>query len=427
MLLTARRVWVGLWLLATVLACLALWLAVRGDLSVVRLWWDILHWRVGNESWALLQRTLALLPADGSDLYQVVYFEHGIKISYPPSSLLPMHAAAASCSHCSAADLATAFTAIGLLFTMVIPAVMAAELLATAWARRASPGDRTMIVLGVVALCAVYYPLVLANVLGQAQAWLNGLFALAFWGFVRRRHVLSGVAIGVMALVKPYAALLVLWAALRGHRRLSVAALATIVVGVTMSLAVYGLDSHLGYFQMAAVVAERGESLYANQSINGLLNRLFLPQDQIGWVQTAPPPFHPVVAIGTRVALIVGTVIALWWPARTRAAGGWLDFAFVSVVMLIASPIGWEHYYPLLLPLYAMFVADTPETADARPLYLLMASVVLTGVFLGPVARLESRPFSLLQSYQFAGAVLFLATLAHRIHVSGARRPRPAA
>jgi len=427
MLLTARRVWVGLWLLATGLACLALWFAVHRDLSVVRLWWDILHWRVGNESWALLQRTLALLPADGGDLYQVVYFEHGIKLSYPPSALLLMHAAAASCPHCSADDLATAFTAIGLLVTLAIPAVMSNELLASPWARHASRGDRTLIVLGVVALCAVYYPLALANVLGQAQAWLNGLFALAFWGFVGRHHVLSGVAIGVMALVKPYAALLVLWAALRGHRRLAVAAVATMVVGVTLSLALYGLDSHIGYFRMAAIVAERGESLYANQSINGLLNRLFLPQDQIGWVQTAPPPFHPVVAIGSRVALIVGTAIALWWPARTRAVGGWPDFAFVSVVMLVASPIGWEHYYPLLLPMYATLIADMPETADPKSMYLLMASVVLTGVFLGPVARIESRPWSLLQSYQLAGAVLFLAALAHRIRVSGARRPRPAA
>ncbi len=73
MLLTARRVWAGLWLTAALLSCLALGFAVAGDLSVVRLWRNILHWRVGNESWLLLQRALELLPPNGDDLYRVVY------------------------------------------------------------------------------------------------------------------------------------------------------------------------------------------------------------------------------------------------------------------------------------------------------------------------------------------------------------------
>jgi len=196
---------------------------------------------------------------------------------------------------------------------------------------------------------------------------------------------------------------------------------------VAVSLAMYGLDSHLGYLRMASVVSERGESLYANQSINGLLNRLFVAPEQIRWEHTAPPPYHPAVALGTMAALVSGTAIALWWPARTAAAGGWCDLAFASVIMLIASPIAWEHYYPLLLPLYAMFLADMPgRGADRKEVSLLLASTVLTGVFLGPVARIESRPWSMLQSYQLAGAVLFLLALAHRIRVSSAR-PHPSA
>lgn len=426
MLLTARRVWAGLWLVAAGLAGLALWFALGGDLSVVRLWREILHWRVGHESWVLLERALELLPDNGADLYKVVYFEHGIKLSYPPSALLLWQAARAACSQCSANQLSTALTATGLALTTAIPLVMSATLLSAPWAVEASRRDRTLIVLGVVALCGAYYPVALPTVLGQVQAWLNSLFALACWGVIRRRHVLAGVALGLMVLVKPYAALLVLWAALRGHKRLALAAVATVVGGVAVSLSLYGLESHIGYFHMAAVVAERGESLYANQSVNGLLNRLLLSPDQIRWEHTAPPPFHPGVALGTRVTLVAGSVAALWWPARTRAAGGWCDFALVSVVMLVASPIGWEHYYPLLLPLYAMFLADAPGETDRRSLALLLVSVVMTGVFLGPVARIEVRPWTLLQSYQLAGALLFLWALAHRIRQAGAPAVRPA-
>ncbi len=95
--------------------------------------------------------------------------------------------------------------------------------------------------------------------------------------------------------------------------------------------------------------------------------------------------------------------------------------------MLICSPIGWEHYYPMLLPLYAIFLAETPARANRTEIALLLASTLLTGMFLAPVARIESRPWSILQSYQLAGAVLFLMALARRIRVSGARRLQPAA
>ena len=427
MLLTARRVGAGLWLIAALLSCLALGFAVAGDLSVVRLWRHILHWRVGNESWLLLQRALELLPPDGADLYRVVYFEHGIKLSYPPSALLLWQAAASACRQCSAQTLMSTLNAIGLWLTLAIPVVTSAELLGGRWARGASRADRALIVAGVVLLCAAYYPLALANALGQVQAWLNALFAVAFWAFSRQRHIVSGVVLGVMVLVKPYAALLVLWAALRGHRRLVLAALATIGAGLAVSLAIYGVDSHFGYFRMAAVLSERGESMYANQSINGLLNRLFLAPEQIRWEHTAPPPYHPAVAIGTMAALVSGTATAFWWPRRWVAAGTSCDLAFAVVIMLIGSPIGWEHYYAMLLPLYAIFLAETPARADRTEIALVLASTVLTGMFLAPVARIESRPWSILQSYQLAGAVLFLLALARRIRVSGARRLQPAA
>ena len=424
--LSARRVWVGLWATAAVLSLVALAFALQGDLSVVRLWRSILQGRIGNESWLLLQRALELRPANGDDMYRVVYFEHGIKLSYPPSALLLWQAATAACRQCSAETLFAYLNRIGLLLTPAIPVVMSALLLSGSWAREASRRDRLLMVGGVVAICAAYYPLALANTLGQVQAWLNSLFAVAFWGFCRNRHVLAGVAIGLMVLVKPYAVLLVLWAILRGHRQLAMAALGTVAAGVAVALAMYGVDSHLGYVRMASVLSERGESLYANQSFNGLLNRLFLEPHQIRWEHTAPPPYHPAVAIGTMAGLVGGTGLALFWPARTGSAGGWSDLAFVSVVMLIASPIGWEHYYPLLLPLFAMFLASTPAQASRLEIGLLVASTLLTGVFLGPVARIESRHWSILQSYQLAGAAVFLFALTHRIRRPGGGGHQPA-
>lgn len=411
MALTARRVSAALWLLAGLLAVTALARAATGDVSVARLWWDLAHGRVGAESWLLLQRASALVPADGGNLYQPVFFDHGIKLTYPPPALLLMRAAAAICAGCDANTIAAALTAVGLALTLAIPAVAAAILLQGGWARELAGRDRLLLIGGVAALCAVYYPLVLANTLGQVQAWLNGLFALACWAFLRGRRGTAGALIGLMALVKPHGALLVLWAAARGHRRVAGAAFLVLLAGFGLSLYTYGLESHLAYLQVAALVAERGESMYANQSVNGLLNRLLLPPDQLGWSQTLLPPYHPGVAAGTRVALAAGLALALLWPLRTRAAGRWPDFALFSVVTLVVSPIGWEHYYPMLLPLYAMYVADADRLVARPRVRLVTASVVLTGVFIGPLARLDVRPWSLLQSYQLAGALIFLAAL----------------
>jgi hypothetical protein len=427
MALTARRVSAALWLLALLLGAAALAQAASGDLSVARLWWDLAHGRVGAESWRLLERASALVPANGGNLYQPVFFDAGIKLTYPPSALLLMRAAAGGCPSCGPATIASALTVVGIVLTLAIPVVCSALLLRSGWARAASRRDRWLVVGGVCALCAVYYPLVLANTLGQVQAWLNGLFAVACWAFLRGRHATAGAIVGLMALVKPHGALLVLWAAARGHRRLAGAAGAVLAAGLALSVATYGVESHLGYLRLAALVSERGESMYANQSINGLLNRLLLPHDQLGWSQTLLPPYHPGVAAGTRIALIAGLAFALWWPIRTRVAGRWPDFALFSVVTLVASPIGWEHYYPLLLPLYAMYLAD-PDRVVARPHHALVAaSVALTGVFVGALARLDPRPWSLLQSYQLAGALLFLVAIALVIRPPRARGTAPAA
>lgn len=427
MALTARRVSAALWLLAMLLALTALARAATGDLSVARLWWDLAHGRAGAESWLLLERASAVAPAGGGDLYQSVFFDRGIKLTYPPSALLLMRGAAAICSGCGGDTIAAAFTAVGLALTLAIPLVTAAVLLRSDWARGAAAGDRLLLIAGAGALCAVYYPLVLANALGQIQAWLNGLFAVACWTFLRGRHGAAGAILGLMALIKPHGALLVLWAAARGHRRFAGAALLVMLAGIGLSLYVFGLESHLGYVRLAALVAERGESMYANQSINGLLNRLLLPHEQLGWSQTLLPPYHPAVAAGTRAALVAGLTLALLWPLRTRAAGRWPDFALVSAVTLVASPIGWEHYYPLLLPLYAMYLANADGLVARPRLRLIGASVVLTGVFIGPLARLDARPWSLLQSYQLAGALLFLAALVVAIRPSRADAAVPEA
>ena len=259
-----------------------------------------------------------------------------------------------------------------------------------------------------------FYPLVKGYSLGQIQVWIDLIFAVlvaAWW----RWPAVAGGGLGLICLVKPHFALIGVWAVLRRQWRFAGAFAVAALAGLAISVQVYGLRSHVDYARVLVYIADRGEAFYANQSFNGLLNRILFNGENIEWQETAFAPPHPVVQAGAALAAVVLVGAALWLPRRGQRADV-LDLAIVSVTATMVSPVAWEHHYGILLPLFAVTTVDVLRlrpfgryTAAA----LLAAAFVLTGQYFQPLQRLAGTPLNPLQSYVLIGALLLLV-LWHR-------------
>ena len=96
-----------------------------------------------------------------------------------------------------------------------------------------------------------------------------------------------------------------LWALLRREWRFAFACVATGLVGLIGSIAVFGWANHLDYLRVLSHLAERGEAYYPNQSVNGLLNRLMSigePElySNLDWGDGALPAVQPPGLLAAR-------------------------------------------------------------------------------------------------------------------------------
>lgn len=162
----------------------------------------------------------------------------------------------------------------------------------------------------------IYTPLVLAAVIG--------------WLWLERRPTLAGLAIGVVAAVKPN---FLVWPALlflAGHRRPALSALISFAILSALPAGLYGPTV---YRQWAAVIAgDAGRAVFlTNASLAGLLQRL---------------------GLGREAAALLGlaTLLPLALVAWRRKPDVHATSALGLVGGIVASPLAWVHYALLLLP-----------------------------------------------------------------------------
>jgi alpha-1,2-mannosyltransferase len=386
---------------------------------------DVLRGRGCDDSWGIMSVSLEYAKEHhDKPLYSEIFFERKLKFQYPPSSLFAVAGLvwlvgpeAIRTEECEVYDLPTVNDVLGWFF-ILMSAMCAAALLEIGLRRQQVPpasgamvAARFVIVLG---LALTFYPLVKAYTLGQIQNWLNGLFALALLCWVTGWKVPSGVLIGLMALVKPQYGAFMLWALLRREWGFTAALTATGIVGVAGSIMAYGFANHLDYLPVLEFLAERGETYYPNQSVNGLLNRVMVLIDPAHWTSIdfddhAFPPFSPLVSGGTLVASIVLLSAALFRRGNKGDPDRTFDFCTMALSLTMASPIAWEHHYGILLPVFAVLLASS--LGKWPRLVLVAASYVVISNFF-PVANVLAWSYlNFAQSYLLFAALVVLVLL----------------
>lgn len=185
---------------------------------------------------------------------------------------------------------------------------------------------------------ALSQPLIAGTSLGQLHGLVMLGIAAGIWGAVTGRWVVCGIGLGVAVALKVSPVLLVAYLAFRVGRRVVVPATTTVVALCAFAAAVGSPSALVVWIRDVAPSLSGGTRYVRNQSVPALLARL-----------TGSPDIAKQVAlggfrfVGPCVTLVFGCLIVR--ACRRRGAIRPIEMGTLVLVVLLAGPVSWDHYY----------------------------------------------------------------------------------
>ena len=275
-------------------------------------------------------------------------------------------------------------------------------------------------------LLFTFYPVVKAGSLGQMQVWINALFAIAILSYIAGYDVLAGIMLGLMASIKPHYALFIIWGLLRGNKRLAIAMIVTGALGILLGMREFGFAMYVDYLRGLSFVTQHGESVYTNQSFNGLMGRLFSVKypnafNNLIWNGYRYPPYSKWIFSFTQITTIAVSVISLIKTKSQGMEARVADFLLMGLGATLASPIAWEHHYGILFPIFVcrwliLWFGEGPLKNMWMKIAFVTCYLVAANVF--PFVKFTAFSYlNILQSYLFfaaCGVFILLLLIKHQ-------------
>ncbi len=286
----------------------------------------------------------------GHRIYPELFFKKHEKFIYPPTSLFLIEGLNVLDAHGVSAELTWK--------TVLLLAWAGCVLLGALFYRTLRPAASSIELAAIAVLGILFLPFAEALYRGQVQILLTFLWELSALFWMRRRKGTAAFFLALTCAFKPQLAIFVLWGVLRREWRFSAVFITTCIALLSCSIVRFGIANHLDYLAVLSYLSRHGEALWANQSMNGLMNRLLRNGDPVSWSYTAYPPFRPAVYIVSTCFSSVLVVAGLLLPQMLGWSRNIADFLFFGCVAVLMSPISWEHHYgyfffPLVLLLAA--------------------------------------------------------------------------
>ena len=336
-------------------------------------------------------------------IYQKLFFVDHQKFIYPPSSLFLLELVnAAPRVHL------TPETALRTLLLLGWTGI----LVAAVCIYRAVSGSTSMLESACVVLLGILFlPVAEALYRGQVQLLMTCLWGIAILLWLREKPGCAGFVIALTCAFKPQLAVFLIWGLLRRQWRFTLVLTATLGVIAVGSIAHFGLRNNLDYLPLLGYLGRHGEVLWANQSFNGLLNRLLRNGDPVAWQATVYPPYRAgIYLIGTALSAIV-LLVALLLPRLAGWQSTLGDFLFLGCSSVLLSPIAWEHHYAYFYFVIVYLLAGA-GTLPLRDWMLLCACTLAMANRLPPLDHRQRGVGSLAGSYLLYSGIVVLALLA---------------
>ena len=219
---------------------------------------------------------------------------------------------------------------------------------------------RVRVSIAVVALSVlgtlVSAPTMAALVFGQVSPLLALPMTWAWIEARRARWERAAVALGVLASLKLFLGMFLLYFVVQQRRRAVLAFVAAVVIPWAAGIAAFGFDGVRSYLSMLGGVSWAAHVL--NGSVYGVCERI-VRGGPFPWV-VAAVPFAKGLSITLLWLIVIFPIAGLTlWTVRAGDRPGDVDRAFllVTTAALLISPLGWSYYCWLFAgPLIALAV-----------------------------------------------------------------------
>jgi alpha-1,2-mannosyltransferase len=369
----------------------------RSDTASLQIIGHALSSPAGTDSTVYMNMGEAAFRTPGHRIFSDLFFKEHQKFIYPPSSLFLTEMLALG-SHLNVPSQAGlgAILLLGWSGTLVLAVLL----------YRTQRGAVTLVDGAcIVLLGVIFLPLAEGLYRGQVQVVLTCLWGLAVLLWSKSRHGWAGAVLALTCAFKPQMGLFLIWGILRREWRFTWIFFATLTAIEVVSVVHFGWRNSLDYLAVLNYISHHGEALWANQSVNGVMNRVLGNGDAMSWNPTVYPPYRTAVYFVSTAFSLIAVLTGLFIPWR----GGWpattADFLFFGGVATIASPIVWEHHYSIFFFLLIYLLAFSERLTQVR-------WVVLVGCALAMANRLPPLDHHLRGLSSLIGAYLFLAGIA---------------
>jgi len=265
--------------------------------------------------------------------------------------------------------------------------------------------QRRPLVLAALLLTFSFFPVHYSLYMGQVNAFVFLLAALAFRAAGGDRPWLGGLCVALATVLKVFPAVLIAYFAVRRKPRAAVAAVTFVIVLTGLSLPILGTGPYKSYLADVLLQQSEGGAFYRNQGLAGALARLLTDNGYVHAIANDPFLARSLALGGGVLLLVVALAVA------ARAGGGDdVAFGFVWAATLLALPKSWEHYGGLLLFAYLAVTRRVLRQAPVPrgPLFLVFFSFCVWTFLLPTGSDYEQLPRSV--GFQPVFSAKFLAT-----------------
>ncbi|MDF1699513.1 MAG: glycosyltransferase family 87 protein [Saprospiraceae bacterium] len=324
----------------------------------------ILFTRDSTDSWwPMYEAAFNAFGERDVSLYEEIFFEDKIKFQYPPVSLLPFMVLIKL--NIAFEDIVyllntVSFWSVFLIF--ICTHKIGIKIFSDIEGGNLSVSNKNRFFFLLLTFVGTYtfYPVIWAQHLGQVQVFIDLFVCIGLLAWMGGKKFLTGTLIALATLVKPQFGILIIWALFRREKGLAIGMLAILIPAGIVSLAVFGFREHIDYVRVLSYIGKHGEVFWANQSLNGLLNRMLSDVNSLEWEFHSFAPYnalvHVLTVISTMSFILLGLAFRPRWVKREDAnvkknLESLLDLSTVLIVVTVGSPIAWEHHYGIFWPI----------------------------------------------------------------------------
>lgn len=247
---------------------------------------------------------------------------------------------------------------------------------------RLLPPDNPLARAGVFAVATIFPPALMTLSLGQPNIVITALALLIAWGLIRGYELWPGLLVGLIMLAKPHFGLFLLYFLIKRRWADTIAALVLLLGLCVTSAVVFDFGPWIIYLNNILPAGAGGMAYIANQSVHGVLMRLFINDPNILFTDAllAPNTWPSFLSSLASIILISLALYKIWRSGSKMPTLP--EISLILLTLLLATRVATIHhftwaFFSIIILWRQILIHGTSSNLYRWRIPLLMGTVLL--------------------------------------------------